>query len=716
MKASLTTLAVLLSCQFVNAQYATNAFNAGGGVSVPATFVSGALAGVTSNSATNTALGTQTGTLNSPCPTKSYCVPFPGPVLSGNTIAVKIFYGSGGTISSVTTDQSQTLTSAVTSSAESAKLGQAFYLCNATAGTRYITITQGTAAVIFDVFISQFAGPPSTGCLDTSASAVGAATTTPSGGSVTPTQTGDIIDATFIKAGTPACSTNPCYTAGTGQSGITWALRGVDYQNGGGEQWGVYSSTSALNPTITDISSTYIGLTLAFKAANGGTSPTGMYPIYQSRCNTPSTAGATQKCQFPSSGNLLTTQSVGGAPYITSVTDGTNSWKVPGGPSVYNNAGFQVPNSTLAYAGNATANGSGQLTFNLTNLFADCTIMMTDWVGAATTPFVSRQINGSQTTGAVSSQAVLSAFYPGITDGWVLTSGGVFTNTFVACAAPTGCLFSGTTWGGQSASGPSTPDQNNIWSYFHNSSGSSQAWTFGLFENDPLGGWAVEAASFLSATGALSGPSIVQAPITQATSGTTMTVTLTSTQASSVLVAMVGLQGGSRTVTKICTDGTTCAGGNSFTKATSGTAASVGNDTEAWYLTGHAAGVTAVEVTVSGTITSGEIKVFELRNVTTLDSGGTASLSTGAGVGGIYTGASVTPTGSPSIVMSIIAIDPATGVNWNPYDSNVFGYDNISYSDGDASGAAIAASGTYTYIVSASGATNAFCNSTIAFK
>ena len=37
---------------------------------VPATFVSGALAGITNNNGTNTAVGTQSATLNTPCPTK----------------------------------------------------------------------------------------------------------------------------------------------------------------------------------------------------------------------------------------------------------------------------------------------------------------------------------------------------------------------------------------------------------------------------------------------------------------------------------------------------------------------------------------------------------------------------------------------------------------------------------------------------------------------
>jgi hypothetical protein len=156
-------------------------------------FVSGAFAGTTVNGTTNTALGTQTYTYNSPCPTLTYCLNFPSPVLSGNTLKVVVFYASSPSTTFTVKYGSQTLTSAVTSSAESSKIGQAFYLCNATAGGQQVQIAASTGVIIYDVFLSQFAGPPSSGCLDAAAATVGASATSLTGASITPSQTNAIL-------------------------------------------------------------------------------------------------------------------------------------------------------------------------------------------------------------------------------------------------------------------------------------------------------------------------------------------------------------------------------------------------------------------------------------------------------------------------------------------------------------------------------------------
>lgn len=705
---------------WITAQFVSTAFNPGAvSPSVTPGFVSGALRGVTVNGSTNTALGTQTFTLNSPCATLTYCIYFPAPTLSGNAIEVDVFYASSpSTTITVKTDQSQTLSSVVTSSAESSKLGQAFVLCNATPA-RGITVAESTGTIIYDVFVNQWAGVASSSCVDQHASSVGTATTTPSGGSVTPTQSGDIISAHFLRAGTPLCSTNPCYTAGTGQTGITWALRAVDYQNGGGFEWGTYNLTSALSPTITAISSTYIGLTVAYNVnTSDGTNATGMYPIYETACNTPSTSSSTQKCQAPNTGNLVTTQSVGGDPTITSVASSGKTWVVPGGPSFYDNASAATPASSLAYAANASSDGSGQITFTLSSSgAADATLLITDWAGAATMPFVNRQImGGNDPVTAVSTLTYLPAFYPGITKGWTIGNAGWFNNTSSACLSPSGCNFLNTTWGAQQLNGPSLPDQNNFWAFYSTTSASSQVWEAGFIDSANLNGWAGEASSFLSATGSYSGPSFVQTPSQQSTSGTTTAITFSPTQSGTILAVAAGSQTGTIHVTSVCTDGTTCAAGNTFTQASSATASSIGADAETWYLTGHASGVTTVTVKWSGTITNAEAKGYEIRTATALDSGGTGSLSNGTGSANVQTGASVSPTGSPSILISIVATNAAHGVSFNPYDGNYFGYDNLIFNDGDSAGAAIVASGTYSYTVGNTGATDAFCNATAAFK
>lgn len=684
-------------------------------------FVSGALSGTTINGSTNTALGTQGGTINGPCPNLKYCMTLsPLPVLPGNGLFFVVELASTATTLSATDDKGDSFNCGAATAAESSKVAQLCYICAPTTGASQALIAETTGTIIYDVLGGQLAGVPATGCLDTSNSNVGSATTTPSLGSVTPTQANDLIVGTVFKAGTPLCTALPCYTAGTGQTGITWAFTGTDYNYGGAQEWGVYSLTSALNPAITILSSTFIGVTAAFKTSNNGTDPSGMYPRYQAPCYTPATAGSTQKCQFPSAGNLLTMNSNGAGPAVTGVTDTGNTWRSVGVTSFQDEtAGTLYPMSGLFYAPAAVADGAGDLTFAINTTHpGDLTIILRDWVGAATVPLANRQTAGGNGQTAVSNLTYLSSFLPGMTTGWCIGNANWANGTASAVLSPSGAQFVATTWGGQSTNGPSYPFQNEGDAILANSLASAQAWEYGYTASvgTGVGAWGGEAECFMAAAGSFSGPSILQSPYVQATSGTTLTDTLVASQSGTVLVAVIGNQAGSRTVTKVCTDGTTCGTGNSFTKVTGATCtdSALGNEGEIWYLMGHAAGVTAVEATISGTISNSELKVLEIRNITTLDS--SAALNNGAGVAGIYTGPSITLSGSPSIAVSNIVIDAATGLQGVPASGNVWGYDGAVYSDGDGSGALIAGSGSYAFAGEGGTGTNGFCSSAAAFK
>lgn len=687
---------------------------------------SGIFNGTTINSGTNTALGTQGATLTGACPTLTYCTWLPDVSLTGNAIQVTVFYASSpATTMSVSTDKSQSLTSIVTSSAQDSVLGQTFVLCNATAGTQQIQVAVTTGVIVYQVFVEQWAGVPLTSCVDTQAATNGATTTSPLGGSVTPSQTGDLLSTHIFRASAFGCSSDPCFTAGS-QSNITWVKRGAGYDLGGAFEWGTYNSVSAINPAMTfATTSSYIGLTVAFKAdTTHGTNPTGMYVVYEDNCNTPASAGTTQNCEAPvtSSESLLVSQQNCGGLDVNSVTDSTNTWYKPGWRSSQKVASGTISNLLYSPApGTSLAvNAGGAITYNLSGS-NDCTFKIYHMAGAASTPFANRLVapnanNTNQTT------TISSNFFPGITDGYIFSASSQHTNTAGSVSAPSGALFESTTWAGQNRDGPSLPDQNNFWGLLHNSSNAVQTWTYGsIFNTADEGNYGAEIASFVSATGAFSGaPSVVQDVTNQVSAcASVCTLAFTLTTGSSTGTALIMRVGMNRsggplpTVTSVCTDGTTCAAGNTFTQATSAYASfGTGHASDIWYLFGHASGVTTVTIKFnSGTLTNGEGELTEVRNITTFD---TATGGSGTGVSNINTAASITTASHTEYIPSIMVV--SNSITVTPASGNGFGYGNTIFSNTlDATGTLIATTGTYSFAAKDAGATDSFCASTAAF-
>lgn len=694
-------------------------------VSVTPTLVQGVYNGTTINNAVNTALGTQGGTLTGACPTLTYCIWFPNQTLNQDAIEVTVFYASSpSTTMSVSTDKSQSLSSIATSSAQDSIIGQAFVLCNATAGTQELQIAETTGTVINQVFAEEWAGVPLSGCVDTQAATNGATTTSPLGGSVTPSQSGDILSTHIFRASGLGCTSDPCFTAGS-QSNITWVKRGAGYDIGGAFEWGTYTSTSAINPAMTfATTSSYIGLTVAFKAdTTHGTNPSGMYVVYEDNCNTPASAGTTQNCEAPvtSAESLLVSQQNCGGLDVDSVTDATNTWYKPGWRSSQKVASGTISNLwyTPAPGTSLAANAGGAITFHVSGS-NDCTFKIYHMAGAAATPFANRVIapNANNTNQTVT----IATFFPGITNGWIFAASSQHTNTAGSVSAPTGALFESTTWGGQNRDGPSLPDQNNFWGTLPNTSNASQTWTYGtIFNTADEGNYGAEIASFASATGAFSGgPSQVQdvtAQVSSCASPCTLAVPLTTaTSSGTALVMRIGMNrsgGPLPTVTNVCTDGTTCAAGNKFTQATSAYGSfGTGHASDIWYLFGHASGVTTVTIQFNtGTITNGEGELTEERNISTFD---TAIGGSGTGVANINTAASITTAAHTEFIPSIMVV--SNSITVTPASGNGFGYSNTIFSNTlDATGALIATTGTYSFAAKDAGATDSFCASTAAF-
>lgn len=684
---------------------------------VPA-FISGRSSQITAANA----LGTQSNTGTGVCPTDTYCVFLPQGSLSGNLITLFMEYSSTpSTTLTVTTDQSQTMTAGPVTSVESLKVGAAFYLCGATANTRRIQIAATSAITIDHVFVGQYNNVASSSCLDTSSNNVAATSTTLTAGSLTPVATGELIVNNGCSAGTPLRTS---FTVGS-QTNITWKKRGSDIQDGCMEQWGVYSSTSALNPTFTTApTSTFLATAMAFKSASAGTAPSGMYISYQSDADQ-LTGNTAYKVEFPTTGNLLAMISQGDistneVPILNSITDATNTWKNSGSDYFANlNGGTVQPFNQEAswYAPNAAANGNGALTLVQPAAGSTTTMFMFwDITGAATTnPLISRAVySGDQANGTAVN--MVTNFFPGSASGIVLGSLGQFQNTSVSLSAPSGSLFGSSTYGGQDLNGPSQPDENNLWASLANTSASAQTWTDVMASASAnVGGWSAEADSFLASGGTLSGPSFSSLSTNQGTASATLAVTIPSTVSGISLVAVVGsFNGTARTVSKICLDGTTCAAGNSFTQATSAACTNgAGNAGDVWYLLSPNTGKTTATVTYSASASNTEAGVYEVNNITTFDLANHKNSATG--VANINAGQAITSTGAPGFLVSLTGTSGGTDVN--PNTGNEFGYGGAIFSNTtDAFQSLIAAAGSHHFDTFDGSATATFCNSIAAFK
>jgi hypothetical protein len=690
-----------------------------GGVATPG-FVSGRVSSHTCSNvsgcggATYSAVSTQAYSGTGACPTDSYCVPLPQPSLSGNALTLGILYSSTpSTTLTIATDQSQSLTVAATSSAVASKLAAVAYLCGATAGTQYVSITASSAITIYNVYVEQWDGIATSSCVDTQGTnGSGSTTTTLTGPTLNTTVANDlIVNHAYRATATPVCTSNPCFTVASG-----YTLQETDWVEGGMMEYEVDTGTGNITPSPTQANATtYIATAIALKQATAGTAPTGMYVRQITPCNTPTAAATTQSCQFPSAGNLVVGLNNCGGPYVTSVTDATNTWKLATNSGVNAHGAGSFGDSF--YAPNAAANATGALTLNYTwhsGSDNDCTTFLYDIAGAATAPLASSVYSLHNVDGVTSSTLTfMSNFEPEMTTGLVLAAISNNTNTVTYVTSPSGALLDSATYGGQSENGPSLPDQNNGWFLLPNTAATAQNWTAGYIKSDTRGGWLGQVLAFVASTGSLSGPSIVQRAQNQATSASTLTVGSGQGWTSSganTLVAVVGRVGGT-SVSHVCTDGTTCAAGNAFTCVAAATLSTQG--TTVCYLTGHAAGVTAIEAQFTASASNSEMGVFEVANISGLDTSNSTSSGTGTGTNDV--GASVTSTGSPSICMSITTVSNA--VNYNPTAGNPFGYGNGFFSNtADAYGTLIAAAGTYHYDVTDAGSGSSYANSIGCFK
>src|SRR5271163_2650306 len=249
--------------------------------------------------------GSSSGTSNA-SPMK---VPLPDPSIAGNYITVKGYYAPCGACSlAITDDQSNSYTTKVSTSDGNIVVVLARTSAVATAGTRYLTFTwSGGAHPGFAKFSVGQVMNIATSSPDDGTGTGNGSSSTPTCSSTTPTASGNWVEQETMMDGSGIVTS---WTAGS-QSDITWSLFN-GYTGQGGDsvqdaaQYGVYNSTTALEPTMTmNPSNTWNTGCMFLKAGSSGASlPAGIQLISEHHVNTASGASNSLTWNFPVRGNV----------------------------------------------------------------------------------------------------------------------------------------------------------------------------------------------------------------------------------------------------------------------------------------------------------------------------------------------------------------------------------------------------------------------------
>lgn len=722
-----TFLTVLLFCCIAAAQSPLTMVGAGPGQIIAA---GGSTPGFGQGIGTGSTLTNAMGTTVNTCATRTICINFIDPPPAGS-LGLLSYQASDTPASSetATDDQGNTWTCGTpTDQATDAKKINICTAPNLIANTNQVKLLFSGAATQVSVRLHWFynvatASPTDGTSGNTGTCGSGANDCT--AGSFTPSTNNDLIYMVVCRTQTPAATS---FTAGSTQANTTWNILTTDIRDGCADQWGVQTSAGAINPQITTTGSTrYAAKALAIKAGAGGAAPSGMYVRKIQGWSTAVATSGNFGLQFPSSGNLLgNSVACGGSVMVpTSITDATNTWTLTGPVNT------QGPHSTgMLYAANAVSNSSGLITQN-TSGTGDCTFKLYDIVGAAVAPFTGRQINfGFETSGALSTTRVFNLL-PGHTNGLTLFTGQIENNTVVSFNAPSTAHFDAVFYGGEGIDGPNPMDQNGPWGHIYNTSNTLTTWTLNFADSSNKNNWDMEADSFMSATGSTAQyAQIVQRKQTAtAATATTLAVTMTAITAGNLLACDIGWMSNTVTISKVCTNGSTCTGSdaNSLTAATSnGTAAC--QETTAnpdfhrhiyYLLSAPSGGSTAIQVNYSATTVNREATCYEVTRPSgswAFDIAGHLDNQTGSGT--TITGPAITTTSATGFMVAGVSVGNTIPQGGNPAAGNEFltGGDIFTTTTDATQSSVVGSAASHTPIWTDSGASDNNCSDVAAFK
>jgi hypothetical protein len=410
--------------------------------------------------------------------------------------------GSPGDTVTVTDDQGDTFyLGAYNEDTTNAQTIQLFYAVGVNGSSRQIQVHHSASDSWFAPLAFVCTNVATATALDVSTGHF-ASSNTVTAGSVTPNYSGDLwVQMFWNDYSTGAQST---ISAGS-QTNITWALAQTDRSESIGTQWGVYSSTSALNPTMSTTGTAgFNSVAIALKSSSAGTSfPSGIQPTAM-KTFWISSSGQNQGSlprteQFPcsASNDGIIVQWLGGSgDTLTSVTDSnSNSYSSTGSAVCASGAGGC---SSTYYAQNATVGPGQSLTLNGTAGVDSAKLFCVS--GGSTTSFFDKTATatGDQTTAGNLTGVSIT---PSTANGLVVSDLSISDNTQAGLTAPSGVLFVGCLWSVQSVN-PQGCDENNGWSVFSNPGSSSYTFTWSprsAFPSTAAGPWVNRADAFEAA-------------------------------------------------------------------------------------------------------------------------------------------------------------------------------------------------------------------------
>ena len=448
------------------------------------------------------------------CTTSAHCyrIPVdPNVVTAGSTMVMAFGYNSAGAnqVFAVTDDKSDTWVLDATSSASNNKTLRIYRAANVTAGVSYIQVqlTGGTDNRYWQAQVAVFYN---VGALDVSSCNAGSSATIQAG-SLTPTVSGDLIFQAKFSANTLSGSSPyglplqaASFTPGL-QPNITWSLASQMLGDGAADQYGVYNSTVAMNPTFTQAASdSYISCAVALQAASAGAAATAIPRVVHQEHdampkNAPNPWHVGLVVDVPNSAVYLSYVGNDSISSVSSSPAPNVGWTASGvdfnGTNGHNHVNFYCAQWTtppgavnLSINRSATPNDSINMIYVVQN--GTCNLDV-DSGGQA----------GYQSSAASVLTTCSGCVTPTKKNDFIMANGGQAYCTATSLNAPSGPsgVFDSAWFTGNTIDGPTQTDENNFWMHFYNGSSLSPisvAW--GESCNNAQQNWASRVAAYQS--------------------------------------------------------------------------------------------------------------------------------------------------------------------------------------------------------------------------
>jgi hypothetical protein len=448
------------------------------------------------------------------CTTSAHCyrIPVdPNVVTAGSTMVMAFGYNSAGAnqVFAVTDDKSDTWVLDATSPASNNKTLRMYRAANVTAGVSYIQVqlTGGTDNRYWQAQVAVFYN---VGALDVSSCNAGSSATIQAG-SLAPTVSGDLIYQAKFSANTLSGSSPyglplqaASFTPGL-QPNITWSLASQLLGDGAADQYGVYNSTVAMNPTFTQAASdSYVSCAMALRAASAGAAPTAIpRVVHQEHDAMPKNAANPWHVgvvvDVPNSAVYLSYVGNDSISSVSSSPAPNVGWTASGvdfnGLNGHNHVNFYCAQWTtppgavnLSINRSATPNDSINMIYVVQNGTCNLDVDSGGQAGQHTSPVsVLTTCSGCIT--------------PTKKNDFIMANGGQGYCTATSLSAPSGPggVFDSVWFTGNTVDGPTQTDENNFWMHFYNGNSLSPITVaFGESCNNPQDYWAGRVAAYQS--------------------------------------------------------------------------------------------------------------------------------------------------------------------------------------------------------------------------